>query len=241
MTAKSNVNVPSTIPDHIEQQNDKRPTATRVVAARFRQVAVELDPAAPALAHQFGEVAWRLVRCAQSGRNRGAHRCGHNFCPRCARQRAIGDNKELTKRLYERSDAGLAPHGFAMLTLSMVAANARTGVRQFKTAWQKFFRRRPFRRAFTAGELHLQPQTARGDASGQNWNIHAHALVELACSLVEVGLTDLQTAWAEIIGGHGRSGSLDLRQDDNLKLEYFTHGNLADTSRRHLRHAKKAQ
>jgi hypothetical protein len=225
----------------IEQKNDRRPIATRRVAARFRQVAVELDGKAPALARMFEQTAWRLVRCAQAGKTRGPFRCGNNFCPRCARQRALGLHKRLAARLYERAGSGAAPHGFALLTIGVAASNARRGVLLFKSAWTAFFRRRPFRQAIAGAEAHIQAEPARGDDTGQRWNIHAHAIVELNCAMADVDLTGLQATWAEVLERLGGRGSLDLQQRRNLRPEFFTHGNLALSSRRELRHAQAAR
>jgi len=232
----ADVPVPS-ISGCIEQQSDNRPIATKAVAARFRQVAAELDQTAPMLARRFHEAAWRLVRCAQAGKNRAAFRCGQNLCPRCARQRAMGYHKRLAIRLYERAGSGAAPHGFALLTLGVGATNPREGVRLFKAAWRDFFRRRLFRRTIAGAEAHIQAEPARGDDTGQRWNIHAHAIVELGCGMVDVDLTGLQAAWAEVLTRMGGRGSLDLSQRRNLKPEFFTDGNRTVSSCRKLRNA----
>jgi hypothetical protein len=221
----------------IEQKDDKRPIATRGVAARFRQVAAELDQTAPALARRFDETAWRLVRCAQAGKTRGPFRCGNNFCPRCARQRAIGYHKRVAAKLYERAGSGAAPHGFALLTISVAATNARRGAILFKAACNAFFRRRLFQRVITGGDAHIQAEPARGDDSGQRWNIHAHVIVELNCAMADVDVSGLQTIWADVLNGLGSRGSLDLRQDKNLRLEFFANGDQSISSSGKLRDA----
>jgi hypothetical protein len=121
------------------------------------------------------------------------------------------------------------------------ATNARRGVLLFKSAWKAFFRRSPFRQAIAGAEAHIQAEPARGDDSGQRWNIHAHAIVELNCAMVDVDLTGLQAAWADVLTRLGGRGSLDLQQRKNLKPEFFTNGNRAISPRRELRDPKTAQ
>ena len=91
------------------------------------------------------------------------------------------------------------------------------------------------------GEAHIQAEPARGDDAGQRWNIHAHAIVELGCAMVDVDLTGLQAMWTEVLTRiHGR-GSLDLRQRRNLRPEFFNNGNRAVSSCRKLRGAQATQ
>lgn len=208
----------------IEQQSDNRPNATKAVAARFRQVAAEIEQAKPILAHHFDQTAWKLARCAQAGKTRAPFRCGHTFCPRCARQRAIRYRKRLDARLGERVGAGAAHHGFALLTLGVAATDPRSGLRSLRSAMKMFFRRRLFRWAVVGGEVHIQAEAARGDDSGQRWNIHAHALVELGRPMRGLDLTGLQGLWAEVLNRRGERGSFHLRQGSNLQREFFTNG-----------------
>ncbi len=72
--------------------------------------------------------------------------------------------------------------------------------------------------------MHVEPVRA-ADADG--WNVHMHAIVELARPLRNVDITDLQAAWADALARLGAQGSLDLRQDSNLKNEFFRNGRVS--------------
>ena len=69
--------------------------------------------------------------------------------------------------------------------------------------------------------MHIEP--ARG-ADADGWNVHLHAIVELARRLRSVDISELQTAWSDVLAHFGAKGSLDLRQEGNLKNEFFRDG-----------------
>ena len=69
--------------------------------------------------------------------------------------------------------------------------------------------------------MHVEP--ARG-AEADAWNVHLHAIVELACPLRSVDTSKLQTAWADVLAHFGATGRLDLQQESNLKSEFFQDG-----------------
>jgi hypothetical protein len=56
------------------------------------------------------------------------------------------------------------------------------------------------------------------------WNVHLHAIVELARPRRSVDTSALQTAWAGALAHLGATGRLDLRQESNLKSEFFRNG-----------------
>ena len=69
----------------------------------------------------------------------------------------------------------------------------------------------------------MQVEPARG-AEADGWNVHLHAIVELARPLRSVDTGKLQAAWADVLAHFGATGSLDLRQESNLKSEFFRDG-----------------
>jgi hypothetical protein len=69
--------------------------------------------------------------------------------------------------------------------------------------------------------VHVEP--ARG-AEADAWNVHLHAIVELARPLRSVDTGKLETAWADVLAHFGATGRLDLRRESNLKSEFFRDG-----------------
>jgi hypothetical protein len=82
------------------------------------------------------------------------------------------------------------------------------------------------RAAMAGGDGHVHVEPARG-ADADGWNVHLHAIVELARPLGSVDTKQLQTAWADVLAHFGAKGSLDLRQESNLKSEFFRDGRAA--------------
>ena len=69
----------------------------------------------------------------------------------------------------------------------------------------------------------MQVEPARG-AEADGWNVHLHAVVELVRPLRTVDIGKLQAAWLDVLAHFGAKGSLDLRQESNLKNEFFRDG-----------------
>lgn len=210
-------NAHPSIPDLIESPSSTRPCATRVLARRLRAIAEDLRDRDGCAAFLLNRAAWRLFRCARAGGCRTGWRCGASYCPRCARQIAVRYHGRLTRRMRERARAGMAPHGFALLTLTLAAPNPSKGFRVLQSARGRFLRRRRVRAALAGGEGHVQVEPAiGGDATV--WNVHLHALVELKCRIGEVDTASLGAAWSDVLGREGLPGSFDLRQRSNLSV-----------------------
>ena len=214
---------PLTIPDCIESPNSKRRWSTAALAERLRQVADDVRETDPPGALMLNRSAWRLSQCARAGKLRTGWRCGAAYCPRCARQIAIRYRKRLEKRMRERVDSGAAPHGFALLTLTVAAPGPIRGHQVLRDARARLFRGHIVRAAMTGGEGHVHVEPARG-ADADAWNVHLHAIVELARPLHSVDTSELQTAWADVLAHFEARGSLDLQQQGNLKREFFRDG-----------------
>jgi hypothetical protein len=106
-----------------------------------------------------------------------------------------------------------ARYGYALLTLTVAALSPGGGLCALKDGFSTLRRRRAVRDVFCGGELHVQIEPS---TSGEMWNVHAHALVELERPLDSVDHTSVSAAWSAILAGHGLVGSCDLRQGDNL-------------------------
>ena len=211
------------ISDHIEALNDKRRCATSKLAERLRRVALEVrntDPPGSMLLHRL---AWRLFQCARAGKLGTGWRCWASYCPRCSRQTAIKYRKRLERWMRRRVASGAAPHGFAMLTLTVAAPSPTRGHQALRDARTRLFRVRLVRAVIAGGDGHVHVEPARG-AEADGWNVHLHAVVELARPLRGVDTGELQTAWADVLAHFGATGSLDLRQESNLKSEFFRDG-----------------
>ena len=117
-----------------------------------------------------------------------------------------------------RARNGAAAHGFALLTLTVAAAEARQGLRALQRARARFVRRRPVRALLAGGEGHLHVEPASG-AEADAWNVHLHAIVELRCRFRDVDTGALQSMWTQALASLGTQGSLDLRQCRNLTAE----------------------
>jgi hypothetical protein len=211
------------ISDHIEAPNDKRRCATSKLAERLRRVAEEVRDMDQAGALLLDGMAWRLFQCARAGKLGTGWRCWASYCPRCSRQTAIKYRKRLERRMFSRVASGGAPHGFALLTLTVAAPGPLRGHQVLRDARTRLFRGQLVRSAIAGGDGHVHAEPARGaDANG--WNVHLHAVVELACPLRSVNTSRLQTAWADALAHFGASGSLDLRREHNLTSEFFRDG-----------------
>jgi hypothetical protein len=113
---------------------------------------------------------------------------------------------------------GAAAHGFALLTLTAVAADARQGFRVLQRARARFVRRRPVRAVLAGGEGQAHIEPARG-AEVDTWNVHLHAIVELRCHFQDVDTGVLSFMWTQILTKLGARGSLHLQQCENLTAE----------------------
>ena len=211
------------ISDHIEALNDKSRCATSKLAERLRRVAEAVRNTDPLGAMLLDRFAWRLFRCAREGKLRTGWRCWASYCPRCSRQTAIKYRKRLERWMRSRVATGAAPHGFAMLTLTVAASSPIRGHQVLRDARARLFRGRLVRSAIAGGDGHVHVEPARG-ADADGWNIHLHAIVELACPLRSVDTDKLQSAWADVLAHFGAKGSLDLRRESNLKSEFFRDG-----------------
>jgi hypothetical protein len=212
-----------TIPDCIEQPNDKRGCATSTLANRLRQVADGVRKADPLGATVLDQCAWRLSQCARAGKLRTGWRCGGAYCPRCSRQTAIKYRKRLVWRMRNRVASGTAPHGFALLTLTVGAHDPGHGRSVLCNARTRFFRGALVRTIISGGEGHVDVEPARG-ADADVWNVHLHAIVELARPLRNVDSGELEAAWSAVLAHFGAKGSLELEQQSNLKGEFFRDG-----------------
>jgi hypothetical protein len=206
------------IPDYIEQPNDKRRCATSALAETLRQVAEEVRETDRPGAMLVSRAAWRLTRCAHAGKPRTGWRCGAAYCPRCARQRAIQYRKRLESRMRERVNSGAAPHGFALLTLTLATPDPIRGHRMLCKARSRFFRGNLERSVISGGEGHVHVEPARG-GEAEIWNVHLHAIVELGLPRRSVDTSALQVRWAQTLARFDARGSLDLRQQGNLTAE----------------------
>ena len=211
------------IPDHNEALSDNRRCATSKLAERLRRVAEEVRIADPLGAMLLDRMAWRLFRCARAGKLRTGWRCWASYCPRCSRQTAIKYRKRLERWMRSRVASGAAPHGFALLTLNVAAPNPTRGHQVLREARTRLFRVRLVGAAMAGGDGHVHVEPVRG-ADADCWNVHLHAIVELACPLRSVDTGKLETAWAGVLAHFGITGRLDLRQESNLKREFFRDG-----------------
>jgi len=211
------------ISDHIEALNDKRRCATSKLAERLRRVAEEVRNTDRPGAMLLDRLAWRLSQCARSGKLGTGWRCWASYCPRCSRQTAIKYRKRLERRMRSRVVSGAAPYGFALLTLTVAALDPTRGHQVLRDARARLFRGRFIRTIMAGGDGHVHVEPARcADADG--WNVHLHAIVEMARPLHTVDTGELQTAWADVLAHFEARGSLDLRQESNLKNEFFRDG-----------------
>ena len=211
------------ISDHIEALNDKRRCATSKLAERLRRVAEEVRNADPLGAMLLDRFAWRLFQCARAGKLRTGWRCWASYCPRCSRQTAIKYRKRLERWMRRRVATGAAPHGFALLTLNVASPNPTRGHQVLREARTRLFRVRLVRAVIAGGDGHVHVEPARG-AEADAWNVHLHAIVELARPLRSVDTGKLETAWADVLAHFGATGRLDLRRESNLKSEFFRDG-----------------
>jgi hypothetical protein len=168
-----------TISDPMEQPNRIRGSVTAALAARLFDLASGIPANGSWVRQSVFRLAHRLSRCADAGLFRTGWRCGASMCPRCARQRAIRNRKRLSLRLGERARAGLAEHGYALLTVSVAASTLESGYRLLLTSWRAYLRTALVNRSVRGGEAHVHTRPARG-AEGERWNLHVHAIVELA-------------------------------------------------------------
>ena len=218
MTIALPVASPPTIPVYIGAPNSKRRCSTAAFAERLRRAADEVRGTDPIGSILLDRAAWKLTRCAHAGRSGASWRCEAGYCPRCARRKAIRYRKRLERRMRARVRNGAAAQGFALLTLTVAAAEARQGLRVLQRARARFVRRRPVRALLAGGEGHVQIEPARG-AEADAWNVHLHAIVELRCRFRDVDTSALQSSWTQVLGSLGAQGSLDLRQCRSLTAE----------------------
>ena len=202
----------------MESPNDKRGCATAALAGKLRQVAELLRATDPLGALFMDTAASRLSLCARAGKMRTGWRCGAAYCPRCARRIAIWYRKRLERRMCARARSGAAPHGFALLTLTVAATHPIRGHRVLGQTRARFFRGTLARAVIAGGEGHVHVEPARG-AAGDAWNVHLHAIVELKRRLRDVDTSALKSTWAQVLAPFGARGSLDLRQCRNLTAE----------------------
>ncbi len=222
----SNVSLATCAPsisDPIEALNDKRRCATSKLAERLRRVAeAVLDTDRPG-AMLLDRMAWRLFQCARAGKLGTGWRCWASYCPRCSRQTAIKYRKRVERRMRSRVLSGTAPHGFALLTLTVAAPDPSRGHRVLRDARARLFRGHLVQAVIAGGDGHVHVEPARG-ADADGWNVHLHAIVELSRPLRSVDTCELQTAWVAVLARFAAKGSLDLRQQSNLKNEFFRNG-----------------
>lgn len=215
------------ISDHIEALNDKRRCATLKFAELLRRVAEVVRNTDPPGAMLLARMAWRLFQCARAGKLGTGWRCWASYCPRCSRQTAIKYRRRLERWMHTRVASGAAPHGFAMLTLTVASPSPIRGHQLLRDARTRLFRRHLVRATIAGGDGHVHVEPARG-AEADVWNVHLHAIIELACPLRSVDTGKLQMAWADVLAHFGAKGSLDLRQESNLKSESFRDGWASD-------------
>ena len=206
----------------MESPNDKRGCATAALAGKLRQVAELLRATDPLGALFMDTAASRLSLCARAGKMRSGWRCGAAYCPRCARRKAVQRRKHLESRMRARARCGAARYGFALLTLTVAAADPIRGHRVLGQGRARFFREAPARAVIAGGEGHIHVKPASG-AEGDSWNVHLHAIVALKRRFRDVDTGALQSTWAQVLAPFGAHGTLDLRQDRNL-----TAGSLRD-------------
>ena len=211
------------IPDHIEEPNHRHRCATSALAGRLRRIAEELRATEPAESMLLDRLAWRLFRCARAGKGRTGWRCGASYCPRCSRQTAIKYRRRLERRMRSRVASGAAPYGFALLTLTVARADPVRGHQVLRDARARFCRGCLVCAAIAGGEGHLDMKPV-GGAGSDTWNVHLHAIVELRRPRRRVDTGRLRAAWTDALAAFGAGGSLDLRQHDNLKAEFFRDG-----------------
>ena len=211
------------ISEPIEVLNDKRRCATLQFAERLRRIAEEVRNTDPLGAMLLDRMAWRLFQCARAGKLGTGWRCWASYCPRCSRQTAIKYRKRLEKRMRSRVISGGAPNGFALLTLTVAALSPIRGHRVLRDARARLFRGHFVQAVIAGGDGHVHVDPARG-ADADGWNVHLHAIVELARPLCSVDTSELQTAWVAVLAHFAAKGSLDLRQESNLKNEFFRNG-----------------
>jgi hypothetical protein len=167
------------ISDPLEQPNSISQCVTASLARRLLALAETVSPDQAWERQTIGHAGWRLSRCADAGKRQTGWRCGASYCPRCARQRARTYGKRLSVRLRERSVEPASRHGFALLTVTVAAYSPTDGYLALRRTWQRFARRKVVRAVLAGGEGHIQAEPARG-AQGERWNVHLHAIVELA-------------------------------------------------------------
>jgi hypothetical protein len=210
-----------TIPVYIEQPNGKRAPSTGALARHLRDSADRLSESDRATAMPMVRAAWRLTRCAAAGKSRTGWRCGAPYCPRCSRRRAINYRRRLERRMRRRSRSGVAPHGLALLTLSIAAADPVQGYRRLTAARAQLFRHRLPRAFFTGGEGHIHVDPAATDEADV-WNAHLHAIVSLRVPFASLDTDALRAQWASVLARIGSRGSLDLRRQQNLTAEHLS-------------------
>jgi hypothetical protein len=120
--------------------------------------------------------------------------------------------------MRERVGSGAAPHGFALLTLTVAAHDPTGGFQILKKARADFARNRTVSAAMAGGEGHVHAEPARG-AGADIWNVHLHAIVELGRRFRDIDIGALLSNWTEILGRSGARGSLNLRRRKNLAAE----------------------
>ena len=218
MTIALTVAPTSTIPVYIGAPNGKRRCSTAAFAERLRRAADEVRGTDPIGSILLDRAAWNLSRCARAGRSGSSWRCEATYCPRCARRKAIRYRRRLERRMRARVRNGAAAHGFALLTLTVVAAGARQGFRVLQRARARFVRRRPVRAVLAGGEGQAHVEPARGDEMDV-WNTHLHAIVELRRRFRDLDTSALSSTWAQILTKLGARGSLNLQQCENLTAE----------------------
>jgi len=119
--------------------------------------------------------------------------------------------------------SGEAPFGLALLTLTVSAPSPQVGFEILTEARASFFRKRTPASSFVGGVGQVFPEPS-GSHTGELWNVHLHAVVELGIPIDAVKHADLAASWANVLAKHDATGSLDLRQDANLRVEYFLDG-----------------
>jgi hypothetical protein len=205
------------IPDPIGAPNNIRDCATVALAERLGRAADALRTTDPPGAMLADRAARRLARCAHAGLLR-TWRCEAPYCPRCARRVAIRYRRRLEARIRFRAASGVAPYGFALLTLTVAASDPIRGHTMLCRARSRLFRTAIARSCIAGGEGHCHVDPAcGGDAAA--WNAHLHAIVELRRRFRDIDAGGLRSAWNGTLAYLGARGSLDLRQQDNLTAE----------------------
>ncbi len=201
--------------DHRGSRNDKHKSATTYdLATRMRAVADEIRGEHPEQSETLHRAAWKLLRCARSSQERTGWHCRASYCPRCAARTSARYRRSIQAWMKRRIEGGLAPHGFGLLTLTVVADTPEKGHRILTAARSQICRRRLVRDVIRGGEAHVHVEPVRGDPS--QWNVHIHAIVELGRPLEEVDLSVLCQVWHDGLRRFGTTGSLDLAQESNL-------------------------